>query len=57
MKDKLYIPNKKIIQQQIDVLEDQKYKLDLVSKIDSILIRGFRAVHSRFCKIVLLSVF
>ena len=32
MKDKLYIPNKKIIQQQIDVLEDQKYKLDLVSK-------------------------
>ena len=32
MKDKLYIPNKKIIQQQIDVLEDQKYKLDLMSK-------------------------
>ena len=32
MKDKLYIPNKKIIQQQIDVMEDQKYKLDLVSK-------------------------
>ena len=57
MKEKLYIPNKKVIQKQIDILEDQKYKLDLVSKIDSILIRGFRAVHSRFCKSVLLSVF